>query len=139
MTRWLVPVACFILALLFLFSLVAATEIGKYRESFGNAKFEINRINANLSYMEGVTESAVEELRGRVSRLKSEFNITDMEVAEERLEVEKKATEALRNNVSKVKSVNKKVLLAVFGTFGVLAGFWGAFFVYTFLCTIRKR
>ena len=139
MTRWLVSATFFILAILSLIPLVAAIEIGKYRASFEKAKIEFNKINESLSYMNEVNESAIEELRGRIAHLKSELNITDLEKAKERVEVEKTATEALRNKVSNVESQKRAVLLAVFGNFGALTGFWAAFFVYRILRYKRQR
>jgi len=139
MTRWLAPTAFFIFALLFLIPLVTALDVGKYRESFKNAKISLKNISKNLSSMKEVNASVVEELRGNVSSLKSKLNITDVEIAKERLEVEKKTIEAVRNDISKVESLDKEVLLAVFGTFGVLTGFWGVFFVHTILSYRRQR
>ena len=139
MTRWLAPTAFFIFVLLFLIPLVTALDVGKYRESFKNAKISLKNISKNLSSMKEVNASVVEELRGNVSSLKSKLNITDVEIAKERLEVEKKTIGAVRNDISKVESLDKEVLLAVFGTFGVLTGFWGVFFIHTILSYRRQR
>jgi len=139
MTRWLAPTAFFIFVLLFLIPLVTALDVGEYRESFKNAKISLKNISKNLSSMKEVNASVVEELRGNVSSLKSKLNITDVEIAKERLEVEKKTIGAVRNDISKVESLDKEVLLAVFGTFGVLTGFWGVFFIHTILSYRRQR
>jgi len=139
MTRWLAPTAFFIFVLLFLIPLVTALDVGKYRESFKNAKIGLKNISKNLSSMKEVNASVVEELRGNVSSLKSKLNITDVEIAKERVEVEKKTIGAVRNDISKVESLDKEVLLAVFGTFGVLTGFWGVFFIHTILSYRRQR
>lgn len=141
MKRWLIP-AMFILVFLvtpLLNPSVATTELGKYRENFENATFELRKINESLSSMETANVSALEELRATVSILKNELNVTDMEVAASMIEIERNATDALRNSVSEVKSQNKKAFATVFGTFGLLTGFWGAFFVYTILSSRMKR
>ena len=141
MRRWLIP-ATFILVFLMaplLNPSGAMTELGEYRENFENATFELSKINESLSSMETTNVSALEELRATVSILKNELNVTDMEAAASMLEIERNARDALRNNVSEAESQNKKVFATVFGTFGLLTGFWGAFSVYTILSSRMKR
>lgn len=143
-TRMVVPVTFFIIALLCLLTMLSvhsgtATEIGKYRESFENAQVELKEVNESLALLERVNVSAIEVLREKVSSLKAELNVTEMDAVKERLEIECNATNALRSEVSKLEQCNKKIFSGVFGTFGLLAGFWSAFLLYTLLSAIMKR
>jgi len=134
----------FLLTLLCLLSTIsipseAVMEIGKYRESFENAQLELKKINESLAPIEGVNISGIEELRDKVSNLKADLNVTDMDAMKERLEIESDETATLRSEVSKLELWNKRIFSGVFGTFGLLAGFWSVFLLYTFLSTILRR
>ena len=143
-TKWLVSATFFILTIVWLANTFvvpsgAAADIGKYRESFGNAQVELEKINVSLASLDRVNVSAIEAIRGKVTSLKSALNVSDVDAVKEAIKIESNETEVLRVEVSKLEPQNKNIFLGVFGTFGLLGGFWSAFILYTLLSAIVKR
>lgn len=144
-TRWLVSAIFLIFLALawvsstFFVTSVAATDVGKYRESFGNAQAELESLNESFASLERANVSAVDAIREKVNSLKSSLNVSDIDVVKEEIAIESNVTEALRGEVSKLNIGNRGVFWGVFATLGLLGGFWSAFLLYTLLSAIVKR
>ena len=128
------------MALLSLISvpLEAQVDIGHYRESFEDAQAELEKINETLASLEQVNSSAVETLRGEVASTKCALNVSDMSVVQEEMAREENMTVDLQRKIALLHSP-RGILLGVYGTLGLLTGFWASFLLGTLITAIVKR